>query len=371
MNFFLNSFFGNKQPSNGKGQSSPSAIPAFEDRPTALDSQVSRNAIPQNIAPIWPTGTALDISLYVSPSLVTTPLKSFSKDALVLEEKSFKTGDWKDKRQVDTSFPVPKEVQNNATLWGHFYVAISGNTLDPLEAGYDNSKAYYFVRPLTQYLPKKKAVKAKWLLGGSNNTEAMEQSPQPDGSKFSSYYHPNFTFSAIPESGTLNYPTMHPALRQHLHLETTQARDASGQNGWYYPIIYVNTFWQLRDQMMELNSTVKRLPLHIELNNLNWWKFSILASVDEGMKRTQKQIANGGAVPAAGDGSELEEFKRILLDTNIYLLGTTAIVSVLHMIFETLAFKNDIVSFSQETPDFKELSAKADLSHTGGIRRTT
>lgn len=34
--------------------------------------------------------------------------------------------------------------------------------------------------------------------------------------------------------------------------------------------------------------------------------------------------------------------KEILLDTNIYLLGTTVVVSVFHMIFEMLAFKSDI-----------------------------
>jgi len=43
-----------------------------------------------------------------------------------------------------------------------------------------------------------------------------------------------------------------------------------------------------------------------------------------------------------GDGSEMEMFKEILLDTNIYLLSTTFFVSILHMIFEGLAFKNDI-----------------------------
>jgi hypothetical protein len=50
-------------------------------------------------------------------------------------------------------------------------------------------------------------------------------------------------------------------------------------------------------------------------------------------------------VPGGGDGSEWETIKEVLLDTNIYLLGTTGIVTILHMVFETLAFKNDIVSF--------------------------
>ena len=36
---------------------------------------------------------------------------------------------------------------------------------------------------------------------------------------------------------------------------------------------------------------------------------------------------------------DTDEFKRILTDTNPYLLGITALVSVLHMIFDFLAFK--------------------------------
>lgn len=34
--------------------------------------------------------------------------------------------------------------------------------------------------------------------------------------------------------------------------------------------------------------------------------------------------------------------KEIILDTNIYLLSTTIIVSIFHMLFEMLAFKSDI-----------------------------
>jgi hypothetical protein len=50
----------------------------------------------------------------------------------------------------------------------------------------------------------------------------------------------------------------------------------------------------------------------------------------------------GGSVPGGGDGSEFEMIKEVLLDTNPYLLGTTVIVSIFHMIFEMLAFKSDI-----------------------------
>ena len=73
----------------------------------------------------------------------------------------------------------------------------------------------------------------------------------------------------------------------------TGARDATGKNGWYYPVLFVNTFWQLKTHMTTLNSTVTRLPLHIDLNHLSNWKFSIISSIDEGAKTATRQAALG------------------------------------------------------------------------------
>ena len=318
-----------------------SPVPSYEAKPAGTVADY--NPILQTIVPIWPMNSTLDINIYVSPSLVMPPLNHVALETLVLEEKGFTLGNWKDKREVDTTFTVPKEVQNQGTLWAHFYVALQGHSLDPAAKDYDVAKAYHFFRPLNQVLPRKKVKKTKKLLGSSNTTEDVVDDT-PVAPTFASYYHPNFTMSFIPDSGIQNYVNMHPAVRQHLNLESTGARDASGQNGWYYPTLFVNTFWQLRDHMTELNSSVTTLPLHITLNNMNNWKFSLYASIDEGVKQNQKQVANGGPVPAGGDGSEFEEFKRVLVDTNIYLLSTTVFVTILHMVFEALAFKSDIVS---------------------------
>lgn len=341
---------GNKNGNTSSpGASSP--IPAFDARPEGAVAVESYSPIPQNVAPIWPMDSTIDLSVYVSPSLVMPRFKSAPAESLVVQEKDFKIGSWNDKREIDTSFPVPAEVQQNGTLWAHFYVALAGHELDPTSKGYNAAKAYHFFRPLNVVLPKKKVVKTKKLLGGSDNTEEVAQDTT-SGPTFTSYYHPNFTLSIIPDSGTLNYPSLHPAVRQFLVLESTDARDVSGQNGWYYPIFFVNTFWQLRDHMTELNSTVKRLPLHISFNNLNNWKFNLYASLDEGMKQNQKQAASGG-MTTSGDGSEFEEFKRILVDTNIYLLSTTAVVSLLHTVFEMLAFKSDIVRLCSNSSIFQ------------------
>lgn len=318
-------------------------IPAWEHRPTQWSPETVYNPVPQSIAPIWQVDTPLDIQIYVSPSMMIPALSKMPKESLVLDEKSFVFGGWKDKREIDTTFPLPKEVKEGGTLWAHFLVAQAGSALDPTARDFDSAKAYHFSRPLTQTLPKKKVKKRHNLLASKNDTELTpeEEAEIKKGPQFASYYHPNFTMSFIPDSGTQAYPSMHPALRQFVNLEQTSARDESGQNGWYYPILYINTFWQLRNHMTELNSTVTELPLHITLNNMANWKFSIFASIDEGMKMNAQKAAAGEKLPG-GDGAEFEDFKRILLDSNSYLLGITFFVSILHMIFEMLAFKNDV-----------------------------
>ncbi|EED19299.1 CLPTM1 domain protein [Talaromyces stipitatus ATCC 10500] len=340
--FVMGQFFGgNKTQSQGAVSTGPTGpIPAYSDRPARNEIE-NYNPIPAGIAPMWPSNSSLDISIYISPSVRMLPLSAVPKESLVMEEKAFNMGNWSESREIDTTFKVPKEVQQNGTLWAHFYVALSGHQLDPAAKDYSPETAVHFLRPLNQYLPKKKVAKRKNLLASSEETGDEEGDNTPKYS-IASYYHPNFTVSVIPDFGMANYQQMHPAVRQYVNLESTGARDTTGQNTWYYPVLYLNTFWQLKSHMTELNSTVETLPLRIVLNNLSNWKFNILASMDEGAKQNARNAANGQTVPGGGDGSEFEMIKEVLLDTNVYLLGTTAIVSVLHMIFETLAFKNDI-----------------------------
>ena len=350
INFAVTKFF---------GQSQTKQVPKFEEAGSTSGIVQDYNPIPQSIAPIWPMNSSLDVKIYISPSLAMPAFHHIPNERLVLDEQAFKLGDWGDKRVIDTEFGVPKEVQHNQTLWAHIYVALHGHELDPAGPDYSVRTAYHFFRPLNHFLAKKKVTKTKKLLGGGEQEDEVADGVAQKGPLIASYFHSNFTMSLIPDSGVLKFSQVHPAVRQYMVLESTGARDASGQNGWYYPIMFVNTFWQLRDHMTELNATVRTLPLHIDLNNLNNWKFGIYASLDESIKQNQKNIANGGPVPAGGDGSEFEEFKRILIDTNIYLLSTTAIVTVLHTIFEFLAFKNDVVSLIisrlDRVPRFKSL----------------
>ncbi|KAI0403397.1 cleft lip and palate transmembrane protein 1-domain-containing protein [Xylaria palmicola] len=322
-------------------------IPAYQLRPPTLDPGATYNRIPQRLAPIWPTDSTLDIVITLSSSFVPTKIASVPLEMIALRETGFKLGNYSDKRSAETVIDVPTSVQNNGTLWGHFYFGLTGSNLDPKEPGFDPATAVHFTYPLTQHLPKKKEAKTRNLLG--DRTEAVgEPEKEVEGPIIANYYHPNTSLSFIPDSGILNFAQLTPAVQQFLMLESTGARDGSGQNSWYYPILFVNQFWQMKTHMVLLNDTVKTLPLRLDLGNLKNWQFNIMATMDLNTKQQARQAAFGGSLPGGGDGSEIELIKEVLLDTNPWLLAVTVVVSIAHLILETLAFGSDIAHYRKK-----------------------
>ncbi len=193
-------------------------IPAFQLRPATLDPGATYNRIPQRVAPIWPSDSSVDIVVTLSSSFVPTTIASVPDEMVALRETGFTLGNSSDKRSAETLFNVPASVQNNGTLWGHFYFGLTGSNLDPKEPGFDPATAVHFTYPLTQYLPKKKLAKTRNLL--EDRPDVLEEPEGEDvGPIIANYYHPNTSLSFIPDSGILNFPQQPPAVQQFLMLE--------------------------------------------------------------------------------------------------------------------------------------------------------
>jgi Cleft lip and palate transmembrane protein 1 (CLPTM1) len=103
-------------------------------------------------------------------------------------------------------------------------------------------------------------------------------------------------------------------------------RDETGTQGFYKPIIFPNEFWILKSQYVEINATTRRLPLQITFHPMSYFKFQMFASMTHGFNEAAKQQGSGA-------GAELDEIKRMLVETNPYFLGLTALVSILHMVY--------------------------------------
>lgn len=110
------------------------------------------------------------------------------------------------------------------------------------------------------------------------------------------------------------------------------------KNKPYLPQLYVDEFWMTDDQLVVLNST-----------GVNQWESEATFGLMSAARwRFQVHMQHSFSVQAKLFGEDSEEFLQmhdLFANTNSLLLIATLVVSVLHLIFEFLAFKEDVLFF--------------------------
>ncbi|KAM5531922.1 hypothetical protein V8D89_014392 [Ganoderma adspersum] len=282
----------------------------------------------------WPVGLPLAMHVHLSTSptgdvfsgkWTSGHRKDRDADLPSFVWNNITLGDWNEKRVAEFNVNLPETVQNNGSLWADVFLVRDGGSPDPSDAKFDPRTVHHIRTLLTKYLPKVKTRKEKNLLGGSTKepTDEVEE---------------NITLALISDNPTIQLDTVHgPAAR---YITLTPERDTVGRVH-YKPIIFPNEFWHLRSQYVEINSTTPILPLQIEFQPMAYWKFTIFAALTQSFAEAAKQQGSASS-------AELDEVKRMLVETNPYFLGLTALVSVLHVVFEFLAFSSDVSHWRQK-----------------------
>ncbi|KAF8345576.1 cleft lip and palate associated transmembrane protein [Amanita rubescens] len=288
----------------------------------------------------WPIGQTLDMHVYLSTSpngnvftQWTNGLRKDRDDGLphfVWEKIIF--GDYADHRFVDFEIKFPERVLRNGSLWVDVFLAKDGTHPNPHHPEYDPRNIHHIRKLLTPYMARPKVRKQKNLLSASQEGEQME--PEEPADVIMPHWHKNLTLALVSDASTLQSSGLPPPLAQHVHILQGQ-RDETGTKGFYKPIIFPNDFWHLKQHYVEVNASYAFAP---STNNLS--AHVILEVSDQG----------------ASAGAELDEIKRMLLETNPWFLALTATVSLLHVVFEMLAFKSDVSHWRQK----KELTGVSD-----------
>ncbi|BHF60218.1 Cleft lip and palate associated transmembrane protein 1 [Sparganum proliferum] len=135
----------------------------------------------------------------------------------------------------------------------------------------------------------------------------------------------------------LNYPIafsmeeVPPELHSVLHVRST------GTTYYYTPVFHVNPQLQSTSDWLEIPVEtpfqVKKLALGVTVQPLSVGKLRLRCMLEQ----TSESLQSLGFKE-----KDVEDVRSLFTDTNIYLLMTTVIVSVLHLFFDFLAFKNDI-----------------------------
>ncbi|KAJ1950587.1 hypothetical protein IWQ62_006544, partial [Dispira parvispora] len=211
--------------------------------------------------------------------------------------------------------------------------------------------------PLNKYVYKSQETKLRRLLQADNAADSKEALPG-DGEELAtsyvSHWYGNLTYNLMTESGALPYQKLPSLIRNHVVLEKTGLLDPITHQRYYQPLVYVNTFWTLSSDLVPINTTTPVLPLTLRFYPISFFKLQMYLSFEEQTKQQKQLLGSGGA--------ELDEFKRMLTETNPWLLALTAIITLLHSVFDFLAFKNDI-AFWKGKKDTTGISVRAILSN--------
>eukprot|EP00614_Pseudopedinella_elastica_P008783 CAMPEP_0172608176 /NCGR_PEP_ID=MMETSP1068-20121228/28275_1 /TAXON_ID=35684 /ORGANISM="Pseudopedinella elastica, Strain CCMP716" /LENGTH=523 /DNA_ID=CAMNT_0013411357 /DNA_START=14 /DNA_END=1585 /DNA_ORIENTATION=+ len=130
--------------------------------------------------------------------------------------------------------------------------------------------------------------------------------------------------------------------------------------GAYYPILYRDEFWLTGAEMIALGNYRDRrafeptfledLPLKLSYSSLSLWRWQLQAQME---MHWEAQEELGITQDGESDG-----VRKILQETDPKLLILTMVASLLHTIFNFLAFSNDVAFYRKRT-DFTGISLRS------------
>eukprot|EP01006_Ploeotia_vitrea_P046589 TRINITY_DN67039_c4_g1_i2.p1 TRINITY_DN67039_c4_g1~~TRINITY_DN67039_c4_g1_i2.p1 ORF type:complete len:684 (-),score=107.07 TRINITY_DN67039_c4_g1_i2:89-2101(-) len=396
--FTMQYFFGNKQQA-------PSKVSGGDKQVAKVDPPCSN---------MFTKGEHLEFSMYVTHNK-EWDFQNSSARKLIWKEKSvyFDSTIIQPNRKANFTYTVDDYLVNNGSLYAHIWVYKYG-AFKPSDPDYDDTAVVHHVHSLIKWRPKPVVKKTKNLLTGETERENDEEEQPAEGAsesntagqqqeeeeqkeqtgaseseveeeseddEFEGYDFDSAVAKpqqqSVQELSKLWVPFWKPTLdltmvddwnvysRQGLppQLEALKFHPTLPK---YYPVIYVNEFWTLGTQLTAINRTLLGEELTVEMGQYfqSLFKWQLTVQMQQSFQMQADLGMTAGDPMSATGGDPMDEMKRMLLETNPALLGLTMVVSILHTVFDMLAFRSEI-KFWKSRSDLTGLSLRALSINTG------
>lgn len=284
-------------------------------------------------------GTEFDLYIYLSEDFDSVNFKNPS--SLVWFQNNLVYGDWTSGVNRDgiytshTKFQASEKLQKNGSIYLHAFVTKTGKSPDPDSGGIFAGKNLGHARKLLNKFKRIRYVKTQNLLTGETQKTAEEIiKSETVKNEIISHWHPNLTINIVVDQTKWVKGAVPSPLDEFINFHP------SGQS--YLPILFLNDYWNMNRDYQPINETTKELELSLTFQPLSLFKWQIYAAQSVKNKWANNMFGEVLGSMNEEQDEDQDSIKETLLDTNPYLLGLTIFVSMLHSVFELLAFKNDI-----------------------------
>ena len=228
------------------------------------------------------------------------------------------------------------------SIYAHVFLVKANQTMNTSSAEYNPNSVAYERFNLIRHRKKKVEKKTYKLLESRNETEDTDTDTDTDTEKESAstaengdadsqqlvpYFCPTLDIALVMDLPPYKRNDIPAVIAPLMHFN---------ELGAYYPVIYHNDFFLSSKNLIELNesSHTEDLVLEISYSHLSFLRWHMQTQ----MEQQWKSQANMGV----SSEQTTDMIREVLFDTNPILLVVTCCVSILHSLFDFLAFKNDI-----------------------------
>ncbi|KAI8336325.1 cleft lip and palate transmembrane protein 1-domain-containing protein [Chlamydoabsidia padenii] len=325
--------------------------------------QTPMNDLPEALVGLWHKGLSMDLLVYIDQNEYFTDYHR----APSCHIRHLILGDFFESQMQQIKIPLDTQAwQPNAILYAHIFLTRANATIHPGHTGFNPEHIVYKRHVLTKYYPTKHAPSSFFMLLQSlyrNSLSTMISTPpeldqETPTHSLVSYWQEKVTISLVINDGKEVIPktALQPATLKYIPLETTLATNekmahtvhpllAGGESGhrigFYRPIIFPNDFWLLQQHAYPVDENTTHLPLTIQVEPIDMWKFNTLAVFEDASSNPF-----GGMTMI-----EMDQVKLLLLETNSIWLCLLLLLCVFYCLFSWLAFQNDILFWKNKTSD--------------------
>uniref|UniRef100_A0A069DZD8 Putative conserved plasma membrane protein n=1 Tax=Panstrongylus megistus TaxID=65343 RepID=A0A069DZD8_9HEMI len=283
--------------------------------------------------------TLMDMYVFLSEKDVFTEFDN--PEFLIWHKTGLVFGDWSSGPSADgtytfeTSFQASPSLRNNGSIYLHTYIikrepasSTNNNNKKLTKEKFSGLNVAYSYKQLNKYRKSRFTRTQNLLTGESVLSEKEIEEAEKKDQAIISMWHPNITINLVTDFTNWVQGTVPSPLNEFIEFSVT--------GDYYKPVVFYNEFWNLLRDYQPINETSGRLDLRLTYQPLSLFKWQLYCA------HTMRLKLSGNIFQDEADDDDQDSIKEALLETSPYLLAATVIVSILHSVFELLAFKNDI-----------------------------
>jgi len=216
----------------------------------------------------------------------------------------------------DVNVSLPMSVRNNGSLFVYVFLLPTDSSLQ--NAAWSISQS----GPLTRYAVRQPDT---FQLVADSQAQSKVSSPSAVDTDPVSHWQAQLTVNVLAGHNVLFDAQAIPG-ELYRYIRVTD-------NGRYLPVLYINELCNRIKDLVPLNKTSKMQQLRVVYQPATIGQLRLWTTMLESFKQLR----------AFGfQDREIDDMKGLIVDTNLYALLLTFLVAAFHLLFDFLAFKNDI-----------------------------